>query len=112
MQGDGGADRFVFRQAEAAPAEGPTYDEILGFIRAEHDVIDLRPIDARAGQPGDQAFALIGREAFTGGGQLRYEANADGGFLVQGNTDADLAADFAFVVHTGLANLKEADFLL
>ena len=112
IQGDAGADRFVFRQADAAPPQGPTYDEILGFVRAEHDVIDLRPIDARAGQPGDQAFALIGREAFTGGGQLRYEATADGGFLVQGNTDADLAADFAFVVHTGLANLKEVDFLL
>ncbi|MFO1046509.1 MAG: choice-of-anchor Q domain-containing protein [Geminicoccaceae bacterium] len=112
MQGGMGVDRFVFREAAAAPPAGPTYDEILGFVRAERDVIDLRPIDARAGQPGDQAFELIGREAFTGGGQLRYEATAGGGFLVQGNTDADLAADFAFVVHTGLANLKEVDFLL
>ena len=42
----------------------------------------------------------------------RYEATADGDFLVTGNTDRDLDADFAFVVRTGAEQLKAGDFLL
>ena len=109
--GGGGADRFVLRQPEAAP---PTagYDEILDFARSQHDRIDLQPIDARAGLAGDQAFAFVGRQAFTEAGQLRYEATADGDFLVSGNTDRDLDAELAFIVRTGAEQLEAGDFLL
>ena len=43
---------------------------------------------------------------------LRYEATADGDFLVSGNVDCDLDADFAFTLRTDLAGLKAGDFLL
>ena len=112
MTGGADADRFVLRQPEAAPPDGPRYDEILDFARAQHDQIDLQPIDARRGIEGDQAFSFVGRQEFTVAGQLRYEATADGGFLVSGNTDRDLAADFVLIVRTGLEQLREGDFLL
>ena len=70
------------------------------------------PIDAVRGSDGNQAFCFIGTTDFTRAGQLRYEATADGDFLVSGNVDRDLAADFAFVVRTDLASLKASDFLL
>ena len=65
-----------------------------------------------AGSDGNQAFRFIGDDAFTRAGQLRFEATADGDFLVSGNVDRDLDADFAFVVRTDLASLKASDFLL
>ena len=37
---------------------------------------------------------------------------ADGDFLVSGNVDRDLDADFAFIVRTGLEQLRANDFLL
>ena len=40
------------------------------------------------------------RQAFTEAGQLRFEATADGDFLVSGNVDRDLDAEFAFIVRT------------
>ena len=95
-----GADRFLFRCVVDAPPEGPNYDEILDFSRTEYDRIDLRPIDAVRGRDASQRFCFIGQENFTRAGQLRYEATADGDFLVSGNADRDLAADFAFVVRT------------
>ena len=57
---------------------------------------------------GNQAFSFIGDDAFTHAGQLRYEATADGDFLVSGNIDRDLDADFAFVVRTGVEQLRRA----
>ena len=112
MTGGGGADRFLFRRVVDARPTGPNHDEILDFSRAEHDRIDLRPIDAKRGADGNQKFSFIGDDAFTHAGQLRFEATADGDFLVSGNTDRDLDADFAFVVRTGSEQLKAADFLL
>ena len=108
MTGGDGADRFLFRRVGDAPAAGPSYDEILDFSRAQHDKIDLRPIDANRAVGGNQAFHFVGDEAFTHAGQLRYEATPDGDFLVSGNTDRDLDADFAFVVRTGAEQLKAA----
>ena len=112
MTGGAGADRFLLRQPESAPATGPSYDEILDFTRAQHDRIDLQSLDARGGATGNQAFTFIARQDFTRAGQLRFEATADGDFLVSGNVDRDLAADFAFIVRTGSRQLLEADFLL
>ena len=73
MTGGGGADRFVLRQLDAAPPDGPSYDEILDFTRLQQDRIDLQPIDARSGAAGNQAFRFIGDDAFTRAGQLRFE---------------------------------------
>ena len=111
MTGGGDADRFVLRQPESAPPDGPVYDVILDFSRTQHDQIDLRPIDARRGAAGNQEFRFIGDDAFTRAGQLRFEATADGDFLVSGNVDRDLAADFAFVVRSGVEQLTASDFV-
>ena len=102
MTGGGGADQFLFRHAADAPADGPDYDEISISPRAQGDEIDLRPIDARPAPTGTRNFSFIGDEAFTHAGQLRVEATADGDFLVSGNIDRDLDADFAFIVRTDL----------
>ena len=83
----------------------------MDFNRTEGDKIDLRGIDASAGKPGNQPFKFIGDAALTGPGQLHVET-FDGDFLVSGNVDADLAADFAIVVRTGLTSLRATDFLL
>ena len=112
MTGGAGADRFLLRQPGAAPATGPSYDEILDFSRVQKDLIDLQSIDARIGATGNQIFSFIGGDLFTHAGQLRFEATPEGDFLVSGNTDRDLAADFAFIVRTDLASLKAVDFLL
>ena len=112
MSGGAGSDRFILRQPETAPPDGPRYDEILDFRRAEHDQIDLQPIDARIGLADDQAFVFIGRQAFAEAGQLHYRATVDGDFLVSGNVDRDLEAEFAFLVRSGAEKLEAGDFLL
>ena len=112
MTGGFGADRFLFRHLTDTPVGGPNYDEILDFRRAQHDKIDVRPIDADRAIDGNQGFTFIGEHEFTQAGQLRLEPTADGDFLVSGNTDRDVGADFAFTVHTGLEQLKGSDFLL
>jgi Ca2+-binding RTX toxin-like protein len=105
------ADRFLFGAAAAAPADGPRYEEILDFSRQERDRIDVTRIDADDGRSGNQAFAFLGSTPLTGARQLHVEA-FDGDFLVTGSTDADAAAEFAFVVRTDLASLQAGDFLL
>ena len=72
----------------------------------------LRQIDANTGAAGNQAFAFVGDDPFTRAGQLRAEATADGDFLVSGNVDRNLDADFAFIVRTNLGQLQVGDFLL
>ncbi len=61
---------------------------------------------------GNQAFTFIGQAEFSAAGQLHYQATADGDFLVSGNVDRDLDADFAIVVRTGSTSLLAGDFLL
>ena len=112
LRGDPGADRFVIVRPEHAPLDARHDEAILDFSRREGDRIDLGSIDAAEGRPGNQAFAFLGTGALTGAAQLRYAATADGDFLVTGSTDADAAAEFAFVVRTDLAGLRAGDFIL
>jgi hypothetical protein len=112
LNGGWGCDRFVYRSLADAPVDGPGYDEILDFSRRQQDRIDNSPLDARAGVAGNQAFAFVRQAEFSAPGQLRYEAAADGCFLVEGNVDRNLDADFAILVRTDLAGLRAADFLL
>lgn len=112
MTGGAGADRFLFRRVCDSPADGLVHDVIQDFRHAQHDQIDLRPIDARLDRGGNQQFSFVGDGPFTRAGQLRLEATTDGDFLVSGNVDRDLDADFAVIVRTDLAHLHAADFLL
>ena len=93
-----------------APADGPVFEEILDFNRGQVDKSDLRTIDANQGAAGNQPFHFIGAALF-GPAQRHVEAS-NGDFLIAGSTDADAAAEFALVVHTGIPGLKVSDFLL
>ena len=112
MTGGDGADRFIFRQPATRRRMARATTRSSTSAAPSTTRSTCSPIDARIGLAGDQAFVFIGRQAFTEAGQLRYEATADGDFLVSGNIDRDLEAEFAFIVHTGAEKLKAADFLL
>jgi Ca2+-binding RTX toxin-like protein len=112
LSGGRGCDRFVYRSLAEAPVAGPGHDEVLDFSRLQHDRIDVSRIDAKAGVTGNQAFTFIGQAEFSAAGQLHYQATADGDFLVSGNVDRDMDADFAIVVRTGSTSLLAGDFLL
>lgn len=89
LSGGAGGDIFFYR-ANDSPA-GTGKDIILDFTGAGAgfgDVIGLREIDANGLLAGDQNFTWIGGAAFTAAGQVRYA-----GGLLQGNTDADAAAE-------------------
>ena len=86
---------------------GALRDTIKGFSHAEHDKIDLSDIDANTTAGGNQAFHLIGAQAFHGiAGELRFA-----GGVVQGDINGNGVADFEIRV-TGLAAAVNGDFVL
>ncbi len=88
LTGGGGADLFVF---SATAHSTPTARDLVADFQSGVDVISLAPIDARVGSGGaNDAFVMVGG-AFTAAGQLRVVADGPGAWLIQGNTDADLA---------------------
>jgi len=112
MTGGADADRFLYRRPIDAPPDGPVLDQVMDFRRAQHDKVDLRPIDADQTAGGNQKFSFIGEQDITRAGQVRYEEVADGQFLVSGSTNRDPAPEFAFLVHADVAQLHASDFLL
>lgn len=103
--GDLGADTFVVKQI------GFT-DRIVDFSHAEGDKIDLRGIDAKAGQTGDQAFAFLGAAAFSGngvGGELHTYTTTGVNYL-SGDVNGDGIADF--VINLGAATVVSSDIML
>jgi len=117
----GGADRdyFHYYALTESGTGTSTRDVITGFTRntptATGDLIDLSVIDARPAQAGDQAFSFIGGSSFSttdASGQLRYEYNSTGNFVVvQASTDADASAEFS-VQLSGVSAVSAADFML
>lgn len=88
MNGGAGVDTFDFNDVTESPA-GPNRGVIAGFVHGQ-DVIHLADIDANSEVGGDQAFAFLGGDGFTGvAGQLRYSA---GNLL--GDIDGDSVAEF------------------
>ena len=84
---------------------------MFDFARQEGDRIDLKGLDADAGQRGNQAFAWIGSHGFhKHAGELRA-ARVSGGVLVSGDTDGDGVADFAIRLK-GVAAMLKGDFVL
>ena len=112
LSGGTGADRFVFDEIDFSGTgrTGSSVDRIFDFNRGEGDKIDLSAIDAIVGGD-DNAFAFIGKNAFSGSaGQLRYEF-VNGYTMVFMDVDGDANADFAFRVD-GTLNLLAGDFVL
>jgi Ca2+-binding RTX toxin-like protein len=108
LGGGGGAD--VFRYDEAGDSTSASRDQILDFA-AGTDKFDLSRIDANSNAGGDQAFAWIGSNAFSGSaGQLRaYEQG--GTWYVEGDTNGDSVADLVIAVTVTGGSLTQADFL-
>ena len=95
LAGGSGADLFIFDDGEFAGTGYASADRIADFSAAAGDRIDLRAVDASTAGSGDQAFAFIGRAAFSGtAGELRYLTNGANMLLV-GDVDGDGAGDFA-----------------
>ncbi|GEO12726.1 calcium-binding protein [Microvirga aerophila] len=110
LRGDAGRDAFVFGSVSQSVAGATTRDVILDFTSA--DVIDMQGIDAKALATGNQTFGFIGSAAFTGAGQLRFEADGAGNTLVQADVNGDLAADFEVLLQGYVGPLGRGDFLL
>lgn len=109
--GGDGADTFVFREGDFSGVTTSTSDQIHDFSSADGDRIRLNLVDANTGVDGDQAFAFLGTDAFTGtAGELRYE-QISGNTYVQGDVDGDGVADFWIRVD-GAHSLGAGDFIL
>ena len=118
LWGGAGLDVFDFN-AVAESRRGAHRDVINDFNQVEQDRIDLRDIDAdqRPGRPGNQAFTFIGSDTFA-----HFHATHPGVFamvryaggIVQGNVDANLAADFEIALpHAHLTTgIAATDFIL
>ena len=108
QHGGNGKDKFIV--TDVAQSTPDASDTILDFF-AGKDRIDLKKIDARPGDKGDDAFRFIGKQEFTGReGELRYKYSK-GNTIVEGDTDGDGTADLAIVL-TGKIALDADDFVL
>jgi Ca2+-binding RTX toxin-like protein len=113
MTGGAGADVFRFDDPRETPA-GAVRDVIFDFkAGGEADRIDLRLMDAVAGGTTNEAFQFRGTGAFTGAGQVRFVLDGQGGTIVQGNTDGNLATvEFEIHLRNFVQPLTATDFLL
>jgi Ca2+-binding RTX toxin-like protein len=117
----GGAGKDVF-DYDATGESGPSAtsrDTILDFNHArDHDLLDLRTIDARPSQAGhvaasgnnDKFTFIAGAPGAVTEGVLWYDATAK---VLYGSTDADAAAEFSIHVDlTGITPANAAGYLL
>ncbi len=106
LRGDAGADVFVFGSVgDSVPG---ARDVILDFAKGI-DKLDVAGVDAIDGG-ADDAFNWIGSSDFSAAGQLRFTYQS-GNTIISGNTDADLTAEFQFVIR-GLITPQASDFIL
>ncbi len=104
LSGMAGADRFVFTHVADSPAHTP--DWVLDFRAYEQDTIDLSAIDANAWTWEDDAFTVIGNEAFSATpGELRI-AEQPHYSVLEGDVDGDGAPDI------GITLLGVSDFTI
>jgi Ca2+-binding RTX toxin-like protein len=109
LEGRGGADRFVYSQTYESRPAAP--DRILDFSHKQGDRVDLAAVDANDQALGNQAFQLIGKNAFTGAGQLRwFQQNGD--TIIEGNTSNVEAGAELRIVLDPLVSLQAGDFFL
>lgn len=109
LTGGAGADLFTLKDV-ADSALGSGADVITDFSATGGDRIDLSRIDADPSTAADDAFSFIGSAAFTGTGQVRAEAQADGNTHVLGTTTGSTPS--FEVVLAGTVALQASNFVL
>jgi Ca2+-binding RTX toxin-like protein len=92
LHGGTGADGFVWEATSETGVTAGSADIIHDFRRTEHDLINLRGIDANLYVAGNQAFTFIGTAAFSGTpGELRYYHSGGNTFIeMQTGTAVDV----------------------
>ena len=89
LTGGIGADTFIYKLVTESGPGKTTRDIVTDFKGSEGDRIDLSAIDAFSGQTGNQAFAYIGSNLFSGTrGEVRFASS-----ILQANTGRDKVAD-------------------
>jgi len=110
LTGGNGADRFDFNTIQEAGRNSSTRDVIYDMQRGS-DRIDLKDIDARTNDFGNDKFRWIGTRDFSGkSGELHLEKKS-GYVFVEGDTNGDGRVDFRIVIEN-VTNLGKADFIL
>ena len=101
----GGSGSDVFEFARTSDSRGAAIDTLGDF--GGGDRIDLRQIDADSKLAGNQAFAFIGKNAFSGrgGGELNF---VDG--ILSADVNGDKIADFQVAIDA--SKLVASDFFL
>jgi Ca2+-binding RTX toxin-like protein len=111
LTGESGQDQFIYSTIADSTVATSGLDTILDFKRTDGDRINLSPIDANTALSGNQAFKLIGTDAFhKTAGELRYEIKG-GDTFVYGDVNGDAKADFSINLDRALA-MQAADFVL
>ena len=111
LEGGAGADLFVFASLTDSSSSG--YRDTINDFGRGADRIDLSGIDANTALAGDQAFAFLGKTAFSGvAGQLIFRTiSGTQDSLVLGDVDGDGTADFS-VRMLGVQLFSAGDFVL
>ena len=110
LTGGAGNDIFDFNAIGESGIGSGARDIITDFVTS--DRIDLTGIDANAIAVGNNAFSFIGTAAFSAAGQLRYSFDGvTGQTVIEGNVNANLAADFQIAL-VGNHTLAAGGFLL
>lgn len=109
LAGGAGKDQFIFKTTDDSALEA--FDTITDFNARQGDQVNLKAIDADAAKSGNQAFAFIGGDDFSGkAGELRFEKSGTGVDLL-GDVGGDGTADFRIHFDT-VASLAESAILL
>jgi Ca2+-binding RTX toxin-like protein len=112
LNGGWGADTFKFSSYESGT--GSAADFIADFTPGE-DRIDLTGVDANMWLSGDQGFAFIGMDDFSGtAGELRYAFLDNGNTLIQADVNGDAVSDFEIVLQGYPVQIEPvaSDFML
>ena len=105
LTGGAGVDTFVY--SAVAQSIGVNQDTITDFVSGT-DRISLSQIDANVNVAGNDAFTFIGSVAFTGPGQVRYDAGTG---LLQANINGTFAPELQIQL-SGNPTLVAADIIL